>query len=140
MNNNHMHHGNGDSFEFMLMLPFFMALIVYILASVLTSHRRKRWPLYRTVFWFFGVLFLALAVVGPIPNLAHTNFAAHMLGHLLLGMLAPLLLALAAPMTLILRTLNVHAARCLSRILKSWPVLIFRDPAPLWSSKWPSNH
>jgi putative membrane protein len=129
MNNGHIHQGSGHSFELLLVLPFLITSIIYILAAVVSSRRHKRWPLYRTAFWVFGILCLASAVVGPLANRAHTDFTAHMLGHLLLGMLAPLLLVLAAPMTLIMRTLNVNLARCLSRILKCWPVRILSDPA-----------
>ena len=63
------------------------------------------------------MLFAAAALVGPLSRQSHADFTAHMAGHLLLGMLAPLLIALAAPMTLLLRTLNVHTARKLSRLL-----------------------
>lgn len=51
-----------------------------------------------------------------------------MMGHLLLGMLAPLLVALAAPMTLLLRTLKVHAARKLSRLLQRRLIRFFTHP------------
>lgn len=125
--NNHIHHASETEILFtawtvpqlFLALPFIFALIMYIIAAFLSSRRYKPWPLYRTIFWTFGVLFAVIAVVGPIANLAHRNFIAHMLGHLLLGMLAPLLMVLAAPMTLALRTLNIPLARRLSRILRS---------------------
>jgi putative membrane protein len=128
MNNNHIYHSSGNSFELITVLPFVIAIIVYILATFFSSRRYKRWPLYRTAFWVFGVLCSASVVVGPLANRAHIDFSAHMLGHLLLGMLSPLFLVLAAPMTLVLRTLSVNSARSLSRILKSWPVSIFSDP------------
>lgn len=130
MSNDHMDHGNVGSYELMLSLPCVVALVMYISAAMVSSrynHLRK-WPLHRYVFWLFGVLCAAAAVVGPLADRAHTDFTAHMLGHLLLGMLAPLLLALAAPMTLLLRTIKVPKARRLSRILKSWPVRIPSHP------------
>jgi putative membrane protein len=125
---NHPHHEDGIILQLLVALPFLLVLIIYILAVITSSRRRKQWPLYRTVFWFFGVLCTAAAVVGPMANRAHTDFTAHMLGHLLLGMLAPLLIVLAAPMTLFLRTLNVISARRLSRVLRIWPVRILSDP------------
>lgn len=128
MNNDHIHHGSGNSYVLILLLPFVIALIMYILATVLSSSRHKRWPLYRTAFWIFGVFCAASAVVGPIANRAYMDFTAHMLGHLLLGMLAPLLMVLAAPMTLVMRTLNVKLARRLSHVLKSCPVQALSDP------------
>lgn len=127
---NHMYHGNSVTLEVMMSLPFIAALVMYIVAAKSSNrynHLRK-WPLHRYVFWFFGVLCAAIAIVGPLADRAHTDFTAHMIGHLLLGMLAPLLLALAAPMTLLLRTLKVPTARSLSRILKSWPVSIPSHP------------
>jgi putative membrane protein len=126
--NNHPHHDNGIILQLLVALPFLLALIIYSLAVITSSLRHKQWPLYRTVFGVFGVLCAAAAVVGPLGNRAHTDFTAHMLGHLLLGMIAPLLIVLAAPMTLFLRTLNVISARRLSRVLRSWPARIGSDP------------
>jgi putative membrane protein len=134
--NNHIHHSDGTHIyhadgivsQLLLALPFLLVLVMYILAAFISCLRHKQWPLYRTAFWVFGVLCAVAAVVGPLANRAHMDFTAHMLGHLLLGMLAPLLMVLAAPMTLVLRTLNVTLARRLSRVLKSWPVRILCDP------------
>jgi putative membrane protein len=123
-----IHHNSGSPFELILVLLFVLALVLYIGAVVVSSRRHKQWPLYRTAFWVFGVVCAVAAVVGPLANRAHMDFTAHMLVHLLLGMLAPLLMVLAAPMTLFLRTLNVTLARRLSRALKSWPLRIYSDP------------
>ncbi|MEK3886751.1 cytochrome c oxidase assembly protein [Bacillus sp. FSL K6-3431] len=128
MNNNHIYDGSGNPFEFILLLLIVMILIIYVLATVLSNRRYKRWPLYRTFFWILGVFCAASAVVGPLANSAHIDFTVHMLGHLLLGMLAPLLMVLGAPMTLVLRTLNVKTARRISSMLKSRPVRTLSDP------------
>lgn len=128
MNNNHLHHGSGFAFDLFLALPFLLALIVYILAVALSNRRHRRWPLYRYTFWIFGVICAAAAVVGPLADRSHMDFTAHMIGHLLLGMLAPLFTVLAAPMTLLLRTLSTLRARRLSRALKSWPAGILTHP------------
>jgi putative membrane protein len=125
---NHIYYLDGIVPQLLLSLPFVLLLVMYIIAAVLSSRRYKQWPIYRTIFWIIGVLSAALAVVGPIVQRAHMDFIGHMVGHLLLGMLAPLLMVLAAPMTLVLRTLNVALARRLSRVLKSWQVRIFTDP------------
>lgn len=63
--------------------------MTYIIATVLSSRHHKRWPLYRTGFWVLGTICAAIAVVGPLAKRAHIDFIVHMLGHLLLGMLAP---------------------------------------------------
>lgn len=104
--------------QFILMFPFIMASILYIVAAVVTSNQFTRWPLRRTVFWSAGMMCALLSLVGPLADQAHTNFTIHMIVHLLLGMLAPLLMVLAAPMTLAFRMLRVDLARRLSHLLK----------------------
>ncbi len=105
-----------------------LVLVIYIFAVIVSNLRYKQWPAYRTTFAILGVISATSAVVGPLADRAHMDFTAHMLGHLLLGMLAPLLIVLAAPMTLILRTLNVGTARRLSRFLRKRTVSIFSSP------------
>ncbi|MBT2214979.1 cytochrome c oxidase assembly protein [Virgibacillus dakarensis] len=130
MNNNHDYHSNGLLFDLIIAILFIVMLVIYIGTAIASSNRNRlrKWPLHRYVFWVIGLLCAAVSVVGPLANHAHVDFKAHMIGHLLLGMLAPLLLALAAPMTLLLRTLKVPAARRLSRLLKSYPVRILNHP------------
>jgi putative membrane protein len=128
MEHNHVHPASGPSFELLLALPFVLAVLIYILLALISNRRHKRWPFYRYLYWNFGVLSASIVLMGPISNLAHENFTAHMVGHLFLGMLAPLLLVHAAPMTLLMRTLSVGSARRLSRVLKSLPVSIYCNP------------
>jgi putative membrane protein len=125
--NNHIHH-DGTFSSFILTLPFILALMGYVFASVISSRHHKPWPLYRTILFILGVTCAMAAVIGPLADRAHTDFTAHMLGHLLLGMLAPLLMVLARPMTLILRTLHVQTARHISSILRSRPMSILNHP------------
>jgi len=125
----------GHHAFFHLTNPFFgvlalLAIGLYI-GAVLATNRRKRlrkWLWLRTFSFVAGVVFATAALVGPLARLSHVDFTAHMVGHLLLGMLAPLLIALAAPMTLLLRTLKVNHARKLSRLLKSHPIRFFSHP------------
>ncbi|WP_412059659.1 cytochrome c oxidase assembly protein [Metabacillus idriensis] len=128
MSMHHSHHAIGIGSQLLLALPFVIALILYCLAVFLSNRSRKQWPFYRTVFWIIGVLLSLLSVIGPLANRAHMDFTAHMLGHLLLGMLAPMLMVLAAPMTLALRTLKVKQARWLIRVLKTLPVRVLSGP------------
>ncbi|MBT2582161.1 cytochrome c oxidase assembly protein [Planococcus sp. ISL-109] len=95
------------------------ALIFYPMLAIWTNERFKKWPVRRYLFWFAGVTAAGAALVGPLSEQAHTSFSAHMIGHLLLGMLAPLLLLYGKPMTLLLRSLPRDLARLLSRILNS---------------------
>ncbi|PJN88662.1 cytochrome c oxidase assembly protein [Bacillus sp. mrc49] len=123
----HLHDG-GAWFEPMLWGSFALVILIYIGAAIYSGRQYKKWPLSRTLFWILGVMSAASAIVGPIADRAHMDFTAHMVGHLLLGMLAPILLVLAAPITLALRTLDVQSARRLSRLLKSWPLRILSNP------------
>ncbi len=111
-----------------LALPFAAALLLYAWAAFHSSRRYSPWPVFRTVLWTGGILCSLSAVVGPLAEKAHTNFIAHMAGHLLLGMLAPLFMVLAAPITLILRTLPVEQARRVSRLLQNRPLRFAIDP------------
>jgi putative membrane protein len=76
----------------------------------------------RTLLFTTGVAACLVAVTGPLAQRAAADFGAHMVVHLLLGMLGPLMLVLAAPVTLALRTLPVRGARTLVRLLDTWPV------------------
>ncbi|MFK2827138.1 cytochrome c oxidase assembly protein [Bacillus sp. B190/17] len=120
----------GAPVELLLIITFLLAIFLYIGAGVKSSTRSylKKWPASRYAFWIFGVISASTAVVGPLAARAHSDFTAHMVGHLLLGMLAPLLLVLAAPMTLLLRTLSVTKARQLAFLLKSPPVRTVSHP------------
>lgn len=125
--NGHIHE-NGTGIEPILLILFSLVIIIYIAAVVFSNRRYKKWSLYRTFFWILGTICAAFAVIGPMANRAHLDFTAHMVGHLLLGMIAPILLVLAAPITLALRTLDVQSARLLSKLLKSWPLRILSHP------------
>lgn len=128
MHDHHIQQDNGSDMVFLSVLPFIVAILCYILAAILTNRHYKTWPLSRIIYWTLGIIAITTAVIGPLAALSHTNFIAHMTGHLLLGMLGPLLIALAAPMTLLFRSLNVRAARLISSLLKSGPVRFFTDP------------
>jgi putative membrane protein len=95
-----------------------LVIFLYLFAVRKTNHRYKRWPYFRTLLWVLGVVSAVAALSGPIATRAHHDFTAHMVGHLLLGMLAPLLLVLSAPVTLILRFLSTSNGRRLSKVLK----------------------
>jgi len=114
--------------QLLLALPFVFGLILYSFAVIRSNQRYKKWPMYRTTCWVLGVLFAILAVAGPVASLGHMNFTVHMVGHLLLGMLAPLLMALAAPITLMLRTLRTPTARKVSKFLQSLPSRFLTNP------------
>lgn len=129
MNHNSIHVMSGVSFEPLLVLLLILPIIIYFTIAAFSNQCHKRWPFIRYLYWVIGVLCAAFAITGPVGHRAHLEFTSHMLGHLFLGMLAPLFLALGAPMTLLLRSLSVAHARSLTRILKSWPVSFYSNPA-----------
>ncbi|AHN21990.1 membrane protein [Lysinibacillus varians] len=130
---NHIAQMNQDGFlhdyaQLFFLLLFSILLIMYISAIVISNRHYKTWPLYRIVCFVLGIVLAVIAVAGPLANRATMDFTAHMVSHLLLGMLAPLLIVMAAPMTLLLRTLSTSLARALTKILKSWPLRILTHP------------
>lgn len=105
-------------------------LAAVALHGVLVHRVRRRgraWPMWRSLCWVAGVVAAGVAA-GPVADAAHMDFRAHMVGHLLLGMLAPLLLVLSAPVTLLLRALPVVEARRVSRVLRSRAVTVVAHP------------
>lgn len=122
-------HGLGPAgdftVQFILLLPFILLLGGYTVCVLISE---RKWPMYRTVLWWTGGICAVSAVAGPLAEQSHSDFQAHMLSHLLLGMLAPLLMAAAVPVTLLLRTLPVRYARRVAGILKSRPAGWLMDP------------
>ncbi|WP_091230060.1 cytochrome c oxidase assembly protein [Microbacterium sp. 3J1] len=103
-------------FEGLVLLALLAAAAAYAVA-LWASRNRSPWPHWRTAAWLAGLVAAAMSLLGPLADAAHVSFTAHMVGHLLLGMLAPLLLVLGAPVTLLLRALTVENARSLTRLL-----------------------
>ncbi|NJM07282.1 cytochrome c oxidase assembly protein [Candidatus Gracilibacteria bacterium] len=81
--------------------------------------KRRRWSGRRSVSWYVGLGLLGLAFAPPLAASAHHDLRAHMVQHLLVGMVAPLALVLAAPLTLALRTMPVRYARRIVAVLHS---------------------
>ena len=105
-------------------------IVLYLWAVIVTNCHKRSWPMMRSISFLLSMLFIWLSIVGPFSmyGSGELNFTSHMVGHLLLGMLAPLTLTLAAPLTLVLRTLPTKYARQLSTLLKSKLSLFFTHP------------
>lgn len=116
---------NGTSLAWLVLLG---ACAVTYLAAALRERRAGRWSGWRIAGFLCGVTLVAAASAGPIAARAHHDLRWHMVGHVLLGMLAPLGLVLAAPVTLLLRTLPHQAARRLARWLRSAPLHVLGHP------------
>jgi len=128
----HSHETYSQNFsiiaQLILVLPFLISFFSYIIAVILSNQHKKQWSYIRLLFWILGHICAIITLMGPLAELTHVNFSAHMIGHLLLGMLAPLLIALAAPMTLLLRSIPVEMARHISCILRNSFFSFVRNP------------
>ncbi|GAA3540285.1 cytochrome c oxidase assembly protein [Aeromicrobium flavum] len=90
---------------------------LYLAGTWLWSLRRGRpWSPWRTASWCAGTVVVALAL-SPLTD--SPTARAHMVQHLMLGMLAPIGLVLGAPVTLLLGVLPPPAARRLTAILRT---------------------
>lgn len=114
--------------EIVLVLPFVIALISYYIAVFFANKRFNSWPKSRLLLFTIGIICASIASFGPLASASHESFSAHMLVHLLLGMLAPLLMVLGAPITLLLRALPVHIAKKVTFLLRLKPVQIIHHP------------
>lgn len=120
--------GAGSGFVSTLIVGALAVVALFYVVPAIRNRARRPWPGYRSVLWIGGLLALLVATVGPVATASETSFSGHMLGHLLVGMLAPLLFVLAAPVTLALRSLDVVPARRLSALLRMPVVRFFVHP------------
>jgi len=88
------------------MLGFLLLITaLYICGVVVLTRRGDKWPVGRTIAFAVSVALVDFATSGGVGVYAHFAFSYHMLGHMILGMIAPIGLVLSAPITLALRTL-----------------------------------
>lgn len=119
-----MHHqphnllGSTDNWIFIISS---VLIVLYSFAALYSTYKKglRRWPPLKILYWALGLFAITISVEGPLAQSATVNFEAHMMTHLLLGMLAPLLIVLSSPMTLFLRTIPVRFGRKVSKILNS---------------------
>lgn len=96
----------GWNFDIIWILACAFGIFFY-LAGVWRLHRRgDKWPVYRTVSWIAGMLVLFYITNGGVNVYERYLFSAHMLAHMVLGMLVPVLLVPGGPVTLALRAID----------------------------------
>ena len=78
---------------------------LYLAGVVRLRRRGDRWPPGRTAAFLIGCAVIAGATSSGLARYAAVLFSVHMVGHLLLAMVAPILLVLGGPITLALRAL-----------------------------------
>ncbi|MFJ2259069.1 cytochrome c oxidase assembly protein [Streptomyces sp. NPDC087844] len=99
---------------------------VYLMAASRLRRRGDVWPGWRDGTFAAGGVATAWATAGGLPA---EPFTAHMVRHVVLGMLAPLLLVLAHPLTLVLRSLAPGPARRgLLSLARSRPISLLLFP------------
>lgn len=87
------------------LLVFVVAL--YIKGVVILSRKGVKWPIGRTIAFAAGVSAVDFATSGGLGLYSHFSFSAHMVAHMVVGMIAPIGIVLGAPITLALRTLPI---------------------------------
>lgn len=119
-----------------------IALVVVGLAAVLYLAGARvagrdgagRWSTGRTVSFFAGLVICVLATNASIAVYDMALFTAHMIGHLMLVMLAPVLLCVGRPMELLLRATGEPWRGRLARLIRGRVVsLLFSPPVALAS-------
>jgi putative copper resistance protein D len=80
-----------------------LAGLLYAVGVVLARRAGHAWPLQRGVGFLCGLVVCALATNSSIAVYDMALFSAHMVGHLMLVMLAPVLLCIGRPMELLVR-------------------------------------
>jgi len=133
------------------LIPLLLVLVPaagYVFGVSRLRGRGDAWPLARTLSFVVGGLgTIAVATMSGLAAYDESLFAAHMVQHMLLSMVATVFLALGAPVTLALRTLpRAPRARLMavlhSRFLRvvSFPLvpwlLFVSSPFALYFSGW----
>ena len=124
------------------------AATLYLLGVSRLRARGDGWPVGRTLSFLAGGLgTVAVATMSGLAAYDTSLFAAHMVQHMLLTMVAPVFLALGAPVTLALRTaparprgallalLHSRFAKLLTFPLVPW-VLFVASPFALYFTGW----
>jgi putative membrane protein len=107
-----------------------LAFAAWYLWSVRRLGRRgRRWSGRRTAAFVGGVALVVVALQSGLASYDDSDFAAHVVQHLLLMNFAPILIALSAPMTLALQASSRRTQRGLLKVLHHPVVAGITHPA-----------
>jgi putative membrane protein len=106
----------------------------YLSSAQRLAARGRRWPLRRQAPFLGGLAVMALATQGGVATADTTSFTAHVIQHLMLGLVAPVLLALGAPITLALQSSQRELRSRLIRIIHSPAVRVVTHPLTAWAA------
>jgi len=109
------------------------AVLLLLAAAYLTGVRRAqrhgtRWPAWYTASFFAGLGVCALATNSSIAVYDMSLFTAHMIGHLMLVMLAPALLMAGRPLNLLLAATDGARRQRIERVLHGKVVSLLTAP------------
>jgi putative membrane protein len=110
-----------------------LALWWYLSAVKRLSVRGRRWAPERLACFVAGLGVMIVATQSGIAARDTTSFSAHVVQHLLLGMLAPVLLASGAPVTLALQASSRTTRRRILGVLHSRPLSVLTHPLTAWA-------
>lgn len=113
------HSGHGGDLAFVLAALVIAATCVYVPLALFQQRLGKPWSRWRIAAWVSGSVLLLLGLSPSLVPYPSGDFRAHMLSHLLLGMIAPLGLVLSAPVTLLLSSVPRRAARAIVALLRT---------------------
>jgi cytochrome c oxidase assembly factor CtaG len=116
-----------------------VAALVVVIATVAYAsgvgrlrRRGRRWRTGRTVAFGSGLLAALVATQGWVASHDLDRFSAHMVQHVLLGMVVPLLIALGAPVTLVLQSARPATRSMVRRAVHSRLLAALSQPAIAW--------
>ena len=105
-----------------------VAAMLYLGGVRRLARRGRRWSPMRSLSFAVGVAFLLVATQSGLAAYDTVLFSAHIVQHVLLGVVAPLFLALGAPVTLALQASRRHTQVNLLRLIRSRPMQALAHP------------
>ena len=112
-----------------------LLLATSYLAGVRQARRRgTSWPAWQTASFLAGLVVCALATNSSIAVYDMSLFTAHMIGHLMLVMLAPALLMAGRPLNLLLAATDGPSRQRIERILRGPVVSLLTAPPVVLAS------
>jgi cytochrome c oxidase assembly factor CtaG len=105
-----------------------VAAVLYVVGVRRLARRGRRWSPSRSLSFGVGIATLLVATQSGLAAYDTLLFSAHVLQHVLLGVVAPLFLALGAPVTLALQASRRPTQVNLLRVLHSFPARVVAHP------------
>jgi putative copper resistance protein D len=104
------------------------AAVLYVGGVRRLARRGRRWSPRRSLSFAMGIATLLVATQSGLAAYDTLLFSAHVVQHVLLGVVAPFFLALGAPVTLALQASRRHTQVNLLRVIRSRPARTIAHP------------